>query len=96
MFGARIAVLDTNALLKDVYYRPEVYLNGSKPLNVTGYNVHYGQDGEFWEYRGDDRDAFMWYDELHPSAHVGRIVASEFVETLRGGSGRRIDSSEAG
>jgi phospholipase/lecithinase/hemolysin len=82
--GARVAVLDTNALLRDVYYRPEMYLNGTVPLNVTGYNVQCGGDGNCWVYRGDDRDAFMWYDELHPSEQVGRVLAREFVETVKG------------
>jgi phospholipase/lecithinase/hemolysin len=84
MGGASIALLDTNGLLRDVHTRPEVYLNGSRPLNVTGYNMHCGLDGECEEYRPRDRDAFMWYDELHPGEQVGRVVAREFVDTVRG------------
>ncbi|KAI5849813.1 GDSL lipase/acylhydrolase family protein [Tricharina praecox] len=84
--NSKLAILDTNSLLADIYHRPELYLNGTAPLNVTGYN--YGCTADYSRcrtYRGDDRDAFMWYDELHPSEQVGRVLAKVWTEVVRGG-----------
>jgi hypothetical protein len=32
----------------------------------------------------EDRDAFMWFDELHPGEQVGRVLAKEFREIVKG------------
>ncbi|KAI5778142.1 GDSL lipase/acylhydrolase family protein [Geopyxis carbonaria] len=82
--GAKLAVLDSYTLMSEIYHNPAAYLNGSQPLNVTGFNEHCDLDGNCTEYRMDDRDSFFWYDELHPSEQVGRIVAKEFVDTIKG------------
>ncbi|KAL7266323.1 hypothetical protein RUND412_011132 [Rhizina undulata] len=83
--GASIAVFDSYSLMLDIYHSPENYLNGSLPLNVTGYNIHCNANSsECFTYRPDDRDSFFWYDELHPSEQVNRVIAREFVETIKG------------
>jgi hypothetical protein len=68
----------------DIYNRPDAYLNGSKPLNVTGYNSHCSLDWQCDIYRPNDRDSFYWYDSLHPSEQVGRIIAREFAKIFKG------------
>ncbi|KAA8912897.1 hypothetical protein FN846DRAFT_932132 [Sphaerosporella brunnea] len=84
LWGSKIAILNTNGLIRDIYNHPELYLNGTAPLNVTGYNVHCGVAGNCFDYRIDDRDAFLWYDALHPSEQASRVVAREFKATVEG------------
>jgi phospholipase/lecithinase/hemolysin len=40
--------------------------------------------------RGDckweERDSYMWWDELHPSEQTGRLLASEINNKLEGRS----------
>jgi len=78
--GAHIAVMDINGLLTDIYNNPSQYLNGSAPLDVTGYanNVNGSNN--------TSPDSFMWYDELHPSEQTDRVIAREFVGVVEGGS----------
>lgn len=38
--GAKLAYFDSHSLLSDIYNSPAKYLNGSLPLDVTGYNDH--------------------------------------------------------
>lgn len=50
----------------DIHNNPAEYLNGTAPLNVTGFIHHCNSTG------GDcvtepSPDSFLWYDELHPS-----------------------------
>ncbi|KAF2443003.1 carbohydrate esterase family 16 protein [Karstenula rhodostoma CBS 690.94] len=78
--GANIANFDVNALITDMYANPEEYLNGTAPLNITGYVVGAGNISR------SDRDSYLWYDELHPSEQVDRVVAREFVGVLGGAS----------
>ncbi|KAJ4291671.1 hypothetical protein N0V90_009566 [Kalmusia sp. IMI 367209] len=78
--GAHVADFDVSALIRDMYARPSVYLNGTAPLNVTGYVVGAGNISR------SDRDSYLWYDELHPSEQVDRVVAREFVSVLGGAS----------
>ena len=83
--GARLAILDANSVMKDIYYHPEQYLNGSAPLNVTGYNRECNMDFSTCRtYRIDDRDSFMWYDALHPSEQTGRVLAKVWTEVVKG------------
>ncbi|KAF1976162.1 SGNH hydrolase [Bimuria novae-zelandiae CBS 107.79] len=77
---AQVANFDVHALITDMYYNPAEYLNGTAPLNVTGYVIGAGNISL------SDRDSFMWYDELHPSEQVDRVVAREFVSVLGGSS----------
>jgi phospholipase/lecithinase/hemolysin len=66
--------------LTDIYNNPSQYLNGSAPLDVTGYanNVNGSNN--------TSPDSFMWYDELHPSEQTDRVIAREFVNVVKGGS----------
>lgn len=34
----------------------------------------------------DQRDSFMWWDELHPSEQTGRLLAREIAKKLDGKS----------
>ena len=78
--GAQVANFDVHALMTDIYENPAAYLNGTAPLNVTGYVIGAG------DISLSDRDSFMWYDELHPSEQVDRVIAREFVGVLGGSS----------
>jgi hypothetical protein len=78
--GANIANFDVNALITDMYANPKEYLNGTAPLNITGYVVAAGNISR------SDRDSYLWYDELHPSEQVDRVIAREFVGVLGGES----------
>ncbi|KZS87607.1 GDSL lipase/acylhydrolase family protein [Sistotremastrum niveocremeum HHB9708] len=83
--GAKAAIFDSHQLFTDMYYSPSKYLNGSKPLNVTGYVAVSNITG------GDtvvakNPDSFLWYDALHPSEQASRIVAQEIVKTVQGTS----------
>lgn len=51
---------------------------GEKKLTMY---VYIGTD-----YRIDSRDSFFWYDPLHPSEQVERIIAKEFTKTIEGKS----------
>lgn len=70
----------------DIYNHPSMYLNGSAPLNVTGV-VH-----QCDEVTGTNcttspsPDSFMWYDDLHFSEQVARIIARNFLGVLNGTS----------
>lgn len=95
---ADIAIFNTNALFKDIHANPDMYLNGTTAANVTGYHKHCTPDdtgaGSVCFLADEDvnggkgePDAWMWYDELHPSEQVDRVVAREFLSVL-GGEGR--------
>jgi phospholipase/lecithinase/hemolysin len=82
---ARFAVMDMRALLADVYYRPEGYLNGTGSPVVQDFAKKCNATG------GDcvvaaDPDRFLWYDSLHPSEQTDRVIAREFVEVVKGSS----------
>lgn len=89
--GASFAAFDVNALMRDIYARPEAYLNGTQPVNVQGFEKHCSlnadgtQDCEL-EFNGTSPDSFMWYDELHPSTQTDRVIAREFLGVLGGNS----------
>ena len=72
-----------------IYYNPSPYLNGTEPLNVTGYINHCNWQGEACDSstpiaNGTGRNSFLWFDELHPSEQTDRIIAREFVKMIRG------------
>lgn len=71
--------------MTDIHDNPSEYLNGTAPLNVTGYINHCNLTG------GDcvtnpNPDSFTWYDELHPSEQVERVIAMNFVDVVKGAS----------
>jgi hypothetical protein len=67
----------------DIWNRPAEYLNGTAPLNTTGFVT---ACADSWCPDKSDWDSFLWYDELHPSEQAGRIVAEEFIKVVEGGS----------
>ncbi|KAH7133040.1 acetyl esterase [Dactylonectria estremocensis] len=82
--GSTVAIFDTNTLLRDIFMEPKKYFEA--PADVEGiYNV--------WDpVTGVDTpsalplNSFMWYDPVHPSERTLEVVASEFVEVVRGKS----------
>ncbi|KZV91411.1 carbohydrate esterase family 16 protein [Exidia glandulosa HHB12029] len=89
---ARIALFDSHGLFLDMYKHPQLYLNGSAPLNVTGaiiecvYELNGGPVGGVCPppVLGPAQDSSLWFDELHPSQQANRIVAREIANALRG------------
>jgi hypothetical protein len=77
--GAHFAIYDVHSLLTDIYNNPSNYLNGSAPLNVTGW-VTAGSTG------ASSPDSYMWYNQLHPSVQTDRIVAQNFLGVVNGTS----------
>ncbi|KAF8423246.1 GDSL lipase/acylhydrolase family protein [Tirmania nivea] len=84
--GATIALFDSHSLITDIYNSPAEYLTGPPPLNVTGMVVHCPEPNfnGCYNYRHEDRNSFLWYDELHPSEATMRIVAREVTKLLQG------------
>ncbi|KAF8068645.1 hypothetical protein FPV67DRAFT_1668716 [Lyophyllum atratum] len=86
-----VEYFDTYTLFKEYYNNPDKYYNGSLPANVTGhchqcpnpFDWHYCDIGDCTE---DQRDSFMWWDELHPSEQTGRNLAAEMVLKFEGKS----------
>ena len=68
-----------------MYHNPSQYLNGTAPLNVTSSNLSCDTTGNVCTDH-KNRDAYLWYDELHPSEQTERVVAREFVGVLKGES----------
>ena len=65
-----------------------MYLNGSAPANVTGFERHCNLNGTVCAdfEGGESSDSFLWFDELHPSEQTDRIIAMNFVDVLNGNS----------
>ncbi|KAI8974582.1 GDSL lipase/esterase [Trametes punicea] len=91
LHGAHLGLFDSHALFTDMINRPQLYLNGTAPLNVTG-AVHacVFQEGESTsdpgvctDATGTDRDSFLWYDELHPSEQADRVVGKIMSDTIQ-------------
>ncbi|EMC93212.1 carbohydrate esterase family 16 protein [Baudoinia panamericana UAMH 10762] len=81
--GASFAVFNVHDLMQDIHDNPTVYLNGTAPLNVTGVvNACNATGGNC--VASPSPDSFMWYDELHPSEQVERVVARTFVDVVSG------------
>ncbi|OCL10458.1 carbohydrate esterase family 16 protein [Glonium stellatum] len=83
--GAHFALFDLNGLITDIWNHPAGYLNGTAPLNVTGYENHCSITGSNCT-RTNSPDSFLWYDELHPSEQTDRVIAKNFVDVVRGES----------
>ncbi|KAK5054661.1 hypothetical protein LTR84_001553 [Exophiala bonariae] len=90
--GAHFAIFDTYSLVSDIYDDPGRYLNGTGVEaggeSVWGYENHCTVDQSecVKQQNGSNPDAFLWYDELHPSEQADRIIAQNFVEVLDGTS----------
>ncbi|KZO96203.1 carbohydrate esterase family 16 protein [Calocera viscosa TUFC12733] len=81
--GASAAVFNSYGLFTDIYNNPSAFLNGTAPLNVTGYYAHSNSTGGDVYFVNDSPDSFMFYDGLHPSEQSSRHVATE-IGTSRG------------
>ena len=77
--GAQVALFDVWTLVREVYFNPDRYYNGSLAANVTSY-VTSSEESR------SSPDSYMWWDGLHPSEQTARIIAREFVEVLNGTS----------
>ncbi|EHK17225.1 carbohydrate esterase family 16 protein [Trichoderma virens Gv29-8] len=84
--GAKWAIYDVNSLFKDIHQSPGKYLNGTTPLNVLDYIHHCQAGGTNCTNLPGDPDSYMFYDSLHPSEQVHRIVAQNFMDVISGGS----------
>jgi hypothetical protein len=83
--GAELALFDVWQLISDIYDNPAGCLNGSAPVNVTGFVHHCNLTRQACmdEDGGKSPDSFLWYDELHPR-YVNCLLRSawEFVLIL--------------
>jgi len=72
--------------MTNIHQNPSSYLNGTGlPLNVTGFELQCPLSGSPCTPLGSP-DSFMWYDELHPTEQVDRVIAREFVNVISGNS----------
>ena len=63
-----IGLFDSHSLFADIYARPQLYLNGTAPLNVTGavhacvleLNESTSDPGVCTDATGTDQDSFLW------------------------------------
>ncbi|KAL2811619.1 GDSL lipase/esterase [Aspergillus granulosus] len=81
--GSQFALYDVHSLMTDIWNHPSSYLNGTAPLNVTGFVS--GCLNSSCTSRSS-WDSYMWYDELHPSEQTDRVIAREFVDVVVGNS----------
>ncbi|THH26384.1 hypothetical protein EUX98_g7799 [Antrodiella citrinella] len=96
--GAHIGLFDSHALFTDMLAHPQLYLNGTAPLNITGAVrscvFPEGADPSDTNLAactiatGTDVDSFLWFDELHPSEQADRVVAREVAAGILRESGR--------
>ncbi|KAK0759554.1 hypothetical protein N5P37_007742 [Trichoderma harzianum] len=84
--GAKWAIYDVNSLFKDIHRNPQKYLNGTTPLDVLDFIHHCEAGAANCTDLPGDRDSFMFYDSLHPSEQVHRVVAQNFMDVINGGS----------
>ncbi len=86
--GSDFALFDTWRLFTDIYNNPHLYLNGTEELTVNDWSHHCSVAGTDCVHRHNDTspDSFMWWDELHPSEQVHRVLAGEIVDLLNGRS----------
>ncbi|KAL2405894.1 Acetylesterase [Exophiala dermatitidis] len=90
--GAEFALFDVHGLVLDIYNNPTTYLNGTGvgpgSESVWGYENHCTVNQTVCVKRdnGTNSDAFLWFDELHPSEQTDRIIARHFVDVLNGNS----------
>nr|VWO97463.1 Mannitol 1-phosphate dehydrogenase [Ganoderma boninense] len=90
LHGAHVGFFDSHSLFADMVARPQLYLNGTAPLNVTGavhscvfdLNESTGDPGVCTDATGTDQDSFLWFDELHPSVQAERVVAKAISDVI--------------
>ncbi|RPD58827.1 hypothetical protein L227DRAFT_612586 [Lentinus tigrinus ALCF2SS1-6] len=90
LHDAHIGLFDSHSLFADIFARPQLYLNGTAPLNVTGavhacvfeLNESTTDPGVCTDAVGTDQDSFLWYDELHPSVQAERVVAKAISDVI--------------
>ncbi|KAI0754371.1 GDSL lipase/esterase [Daedaleopsis nitida] len=90
LHGAHIGLFDSHSLFTDMFNRPQLYLNGTAPLNVTGavhacvfeLNESTSDPGVCTDAVGTDQDSFLWFDELHPSVQAERVVAKAISDAI--------------
>ncbi|RDX40992.1 hypothetical protein OH76DRAFT_1412498 [Lentinus brumalis] len=90
LHGAHIGLFDSHSLFADMFARPQLYLNGTAPLNVTGavhacvfkLNESTSDPGVCTDATGTDQDSFLWFDELHPSVQAERVVAKAISDVI--------------
>ncbi|KAH7107232.1 hypothetical protein BKA62DRAFT_682779 [Auriculariales sp. MPI-PUGE-AT-0066] len=89
--SGRVEYFNTYSLFEEFYNHPTKYYNGSIPANVTGH-CHQCPNPFDWHFCDigdctlDQRDSFMWWDELHPSEQTGRNIAAEIKKKIDGKS----------
>ncbi|KAJ6562881.1 GDSL lipase/esterase [Mycena vulgaris] len=89
--SATVDIFDTYSLFEDMYNEPTKWFNGSIPANSTGH-CHQCPDPDDFRQCGvgdctlDQRDSYMFWDELHPSEQTGRNLAREMWKKLMGAS----------
>ncbi|SMY24715.1 unnamed protein product [Zymoseptoria tritici ST99CH_1A5] len=81
--GAEVAIMDMHGLISDMYYNPSEYLNGTAPLNVTGFSHQCDVKGANCV-DSDSPDSFLFYDALHPGEQAERVFAREFLDVVNG------------
>ncbi|RPD58829.1 GDSL lipase/acylhydrolase [Lentinus tigrinus ALCF2SS1-7] len=90
LHGAHLGLFDSHSLFADMFARPQLYLNGTAPLNVTGavhacifqLNESTSDPGVCTDATGTDQDSFLWFDELHPSVQAERVVAKAISDVI--------------
>ncbi|KAG8740521.1 hypothetical protein FRC12_015973 [Ceratobasidium sp. 428] len=86
--GARFGIFDAHRLFKDIYEKPQDYLVGPT-YNVTGViqDCHYPPGNTTLVCTAQPpaiRDSYLWWNELHPSERVHKIVAQNVLKALKG------------
>ncbi|KAH7011030.1 acetyl esterase [Ilyonectria destructans] len=71
--GSTMAIFDTNTLLRNVFVQPGRYLEAPADAEVDTPSTL-------------PLNSSMWYDAVHPSERTLEVVASEFIEVVRGTS----------
>lgn len=84
--GAHFALMDMHGLMTRMYTHPELYLNGTAPLNVTGYVQHCSPTNSSMCVNEPSPNSFFWYNTLHPSEQTVRTFAKTFLEVVKGNS----------
>lgn len=82
--GASIAIFDTNTLLTDIYNNPTQYLPA--PAVVDKPYILCDLSGSPCPQQPGDLDGYLWYDELHPSQGTDKVIATEFINVVKGTS----------
>ncbi len=82
--GSSVAVFNVHQLLTDMYNSPAAYL--AAPANATGFYHHCSPQNTNCVNMAAPLDAFMWYDDLHPSSKTDSVIAQNFVDVVAGTS----------